>query len=379
MISFEQVLALRLRAQHLTRQSTDGTKTVAGIVKGVCGIQAQEALAAALAIRVRGSKLLASDVERTLVQERSIVRTWGPRGTLHLLATEDLRWLLRLLGPVFIAANRRRREELGLDEETCQQGIHLLGQILANQGALTRAEIVQQLALHGLQLEGQARPHLLMRAALEGVLCFGPDSGAEPAYVLMDDWLEHERQAPAFSEEMAYAELSRRYLAAYGPATPHDQAAWSGLPLSRIRQAWGAIAEQLVEVEIAGVAAWMLKEYAAWLDEQAFPPVTVHLLPRFDIYLLGYQKRDLVLPAQYARRVNAGGGMIHPTILVDGRVIGTWKSVHKKKVVDISIEPFEALPARVYPGLEAEIADLAHFLGVASTWQVLALPQSSHQ
>jgi len=154
-------------------------------VKQVCGIQAQDAPAATLAVRVRSAELVVADVEQARVQDRTIIRTWGPRGTLHLLATDDIGWLLPLLGPVFVAGDRRRREELGLDEDVCARGIHIIRNVLANQGPLTRAELFEQLANQGIYLEGQARPHLLGRAALEGLICLGPDRGTDPTYVLL--------------------------------------------------------------------------------------------------------------------------------------------------------------------------------------------------
>ena len=114
MTTDNHVRLLRQRAQQLTPQELDAPTGVAQVVKDLCGLQAQDAFAAALAIRVRSTGLLNDDVERARVQERSIVRTWGQRGTLHLLATEDLTWLLPLLGPLFIAGNRRRYAELGV-------------------------------------------------------------------------------------------------------------------------------------------------------------------------------------------------------------------------------------------------------------------------
>ncbi len=382
-LSDDQACLLRLRAQLLTPQQPAEVIGVAHIVKELCGIQAQDAPAAALAVRVRSNGLLATDVERARVQERAVIRTWGPRGTLHLLATEDIGWLLALLGPVFIAGDRRRREELGLDEETCTRGIKITRNVLAEQGPLTRAELVEQLAIHGLRLEGQARPHLLSRAALEGIICFGPDRGTEPTYVLLSDWVDQEHRGHSLSQEAAHTELARRYFKAYGPATPEDLAAWSGMPMSKTRTAWQRIVGQLIEVEIANRPAWMLKARTAWLDElSAHAPAQDHtpivrLLPRFDTYLLGYQKRDLSVPLQHAKRVNAGGGMIHPTVMVDGRVVGTWKSTCKKNYLDVVVEPFDEFAPGVYAGLEAEVADLARFLGVQSkpTHNLIGHPQ----
>src|SRR2546426_7004702 len=209
-LSHDQVRLLRLRAQQLTPKPQDTASDVAHLVKELCGIQAQDARAATLALRVRSAGLIAADVERARVQERTIIRTWGKRGTLHLLATEDLGWLLPLFGPVFIAGSRRRRAELGLDEDTCTRSTRVIRDVLASQGPLTRAELVEQLAIHGVRVEGQARPHLLSRAALEGIICLGPDRGTEPTYVLLSDWVD---PGHALSQEAAYVELARRYLA----------------------------------------------------------------------------------------------------------------------------------------------------------------------
>jgi Winged helix DNA-binding domain len=359
-------------------QSLDGVSSVTQIVKELCGIQAQELPSAALAIRVRSAGLLAADVEQARIQERSIVRTWGMRGTLHLLATEDLGWLLPLLGPVFIASDRRRCAELGLDEDTCARGMRILCVMLANHGQLTRAEIVEQLASHDIHLEGQARPHFLYRAALEGIICFGPNRGTEPTYVLLSDWFDQKEIGHPLAGDAAYIELTLRYLHAYGPATPEDQAAWSGMSLSKTRAAWQSIADELLEVNIAGYylspgegAAWILKTQSAWLDEPPPPAPVVRLLPRYDTCLLGYHNRDLAVPRQYAKHINAGGGIVHPAVLVDGQVVGTWKSQRQKNHLDVRIEPFDPLAPELQSGLEAEVADIGRFLGVQVSLQVM--------
>src|SRR5690348_15779445 len=101
----DHVRQLRLHAQRLTRQHPDLGTSVVHLVKELGGLQAQDLRAATLAIRVRSAGLVAADVEHARLQERSVIRTWGLRGTLHLLATEDLSWLLPLIGPTFVALN----------------------------------------------------------------------------------------------------------------------------------------------------------------------------------------------------------------------------------------------------------------------------------
>lgn len=124
--------------------------------------------------------MLASQIEQSRVAERSIVRTWGLRGTLHLLTADDLSWLVPLIAPVFIAGDKKRRQDLGLDEQVCQKGLRLIREILTEHGALTRAELVNHLANKGLILEGQATYHLLFYCAYNGLICFGAERDNEP-------------------------------------------------------------------------------------------------------------------------------------------------------------------------------------------------------
>ena len=90
--------------------------------------------------------------------------------------------------------------------------------------------------------------------------------------------------------------------------------------------------------------------------------------------MLCYQKRDLAVQPQYAKRINAGGGIIHPTVLVDGRVVGMWKSKREKNHLLVVVEPFDELVSELNEGLEAEVTDLARFLGMPTTLHVLTSP-----
>jgi hypothetical protein len=366
-LSYDQTLMLRMRAQRLAPDSRTATGS-AQVVRDLCGVQAQDAAAAALCVRARCAGLVAADVERARVQERSIVRTWCMRGTLHLVAAEDLGWLLAYLGPVFIRATRGRRAELGLDDESADWAVRTLRELLAGSGPLTRAEIVERLTARGVRLAGQARPHLLSLAALKGIICTGPSRGREPTYVLISDWLD---PGPALPMEEARSELAIRYLSAYAPAGPEDFAAWSGLPLSGARAAWRQIADRLIEVKIGDAPAWMLRIQAEWLERLPPPLPVVRLLPAFDTYLLGYRSRERVLAPEHAKRIFPGGGILRPALLVDGRVSGAWRIIRRRAGIDVIVEPFEELAADVQLGLEAEVQDVAHFLSAAAL-QVMA-------
>lgn len=363
-----QVRLLRLRAQRLGPRPADRTTAVADAVRDACGVQAQDAAAAALGVRARSTGLTAADVERALREERTVVRTWCLRSTLHLVAAEDLHWLLPLTGPVFAARGRRRRLQLGLDDEACDRGLHVLRRELS-EGPLTRAALRPRLAAAGIPAEGQALPHLLLYAALLGLICEGPGTARAPAYVLLEDWLGP-LQPPG--REAALRELACRYVAAYGPAGPEDLAAWSGLPSDDVRTAWRLAAPDLVEVEADGRAAWVTREAAERLDGPEPEGPSAQLLPAFDAYLLGYRNRAFALPAAHAARIQPGGGMIHPAALADGRAVGTWRHRRSGGGLAVALEPFEALPPAVRPALEAEAADVGRFLGLPAEVETAA-------
>src|SRR5262249_51977083 len=144
----------------------------------------------------------------------------------------DVRWLLELIRPGLVAANRTRRRELGLDDEDTARGVALLRRYLAD-APRTRAEISAHLAEHGVASEGQATIHVIWRAAVDGLVCYGPDPAGEATFVLLEDWV-----APASAPAELLGDLVRRYQAAYGPADVEDFMAWSGLGRRLVDRAW---------------------------------------------------------------------------------------------------------------------------------------------
>jgi hypothetical protein len=304
------------------------------VVRLVVGVQAQDRAAGALSIRVRSSGLTRDDVERALVEERSVVRLWAMRGTIHIVPTEDAAWLVDLFAPLALPGSHRRLEQLGVPAADRPRAVSLIRSALAGRGPLTRAELTEPLARAGIATDGQAAAHLPLLAALEGHVCFGPVRRGKPTFALRDDWLGAD--LPRLPRKEAVAELARRYARGFGPVEPEDFAAWSGLPLRDARAGW-----QKVRSEPGARAA-------------PDPPVT-RLLPAFDTYLLGYRSRDFAVPAEHARKVWPGGGIVRPTVVANGRAVAVWK----RSGTQIEIEPFG--PHAV--AADDEIADVRRFLG----------------
>jgi hypothetical protein len=355
----QQARWLWLRGQGLLPPFPVGTDAPVTVAHHVCGLQAQDIFAAALGVRCRSEGTTMDDVERARWATRRLLWTWAMRGTMHLFDTDDVDWLLPLVGSYFVAAAQRRRNELGLDDETYARGLAAVRARLAEQGPSTREELTTAFASVGITGGYSIERHLLYRAGLEGAVCFGPDRGAKPTYVILEDWLGHPlRPLPP---DQALAQLAARYLAAFAPATPADLSAWSGMPVSTMRAGWDAIAGQLTEVEVAGRAMWLPTHRLAELDEPLPPQPYVRLLPAFDDYLLCHKDRNLIIDKTHAARVNGGGGMIKAVVLVNGYVRGTWLSNRKGRRVNVTVDPFEPFPPDVQAQVAAEIADIERF------------------
>ena len=349
---------LRLRAQRLLRPGAARVNSPASVLKALGGVQAQDLPAGRLSIRARSDGLTDAQIETARLEKRSIAWVWCLRGTLHLVSAEDARWLVPFLGPALIAGDRRRLHELGWDEASTGRGLQQLYKALDRCGELARPDIIQLLKENNLPWEGQAPVHLLFRAALEGRLLRGPLRGREETYVPFEPWLG---EPQPLRRETALARLAERYLSAYAPAAPEDLAKWSGLRAGDTRQAFELIAGQLVPVTAAGQPAWILESQLEWLEEKDDFPTSVRLLPRFDTYLLGYASRDLALDPAYTSRVFLGG-IIKPTLLVNGQVCGIWNLTRRASHLEVGIEPFEQLDDTLIPLIEAEVADIGRFL-----------------
>lgn len=318
-------------------------------VRLTTALQAQDNPASRLGVRARSASATEGDVQRAIEDERTIVRTWLMRGTIHLVDARDLRWLVRLVGPAIARKYHTRWRQIGLTDEVLDRSVQLLPELLAA-GPLNRHEIRAGLAAHGVALDSpdrQAPTHAIVHASTTGLVCRGPDRGRHSTFVLTDDWLPDGPDGPSGDE--ALAELARRYFAAFSPATAADFGTWSGLPSAR---AVALIREELTEVDVDGRPGFRLGEVE--------PAPGLRLLPAFDNYVIGYRDRTAILtpdrhPAVYQ------GGMIRPVVVLDGRGIGTWALDRTKGRVVVT--PFQRLSAPVRRQVEAEAADIGRFLG----------------
>ena len=319
--------------------------------------------AAELQLAVR-STCLVTDVRDALWKDRSLVKTWLMRGTLHLVPAADL--------PVYTAAMRTRwirarPSWLRYLQVTTAQLTQLFDDIGATMDGTpkTRAEILELVGhRHSPRVREILRSGwggLLKPAARSGLLCFGPSRGQNVTFVRPEAWLGSWRE---IDPDEALVEIARRYLRAYAPATRVDFARWWGSWSGVGRAAWDGLAGEVSSVSVEGARLDVLTED---LDSMAGARLdaTVAMLPAFDPYLMGHAGREHLVVREHAARVSRAAGWISPVVLVAGRVAATWSHAAGANRLKIKVAALERLSRAVRGSIRERAGSIARAVGTA--------------
>ena len=349
--------ALGLRMTSLLLRGP-ARSSVADVVGWFGAMQAQEVNSVlwSLGCRLPGMTL---EQIKTALEDRTVLRTWPMRGTVHLVPAADAHWMLDLMGVRMLAGAAKRRQTLGLDEKTAERAVEILGTALTGGKRLTRAECLAALTEGGVEVSGQRGYHLLWYAAQRGVTAIAPHVGKDQTFVLLDDWVAKPRRP---SREEALAWIAERYFRGHGPATRKDFVGWTGLTMTDCKAGIAAAGPALTTVDVDGVQMIMPSSLAA-LEGPAW-----HALAGFDEYLLGYKGRALmVAPGDLDRIVPGGNGMFRATLVRDGRAVGVWTRAITRKGVTVTVEPLIDFTARDREQIVAALEPYAAFLGLPLT------------
>jgi len=349
------------------------------VASRLCGLHAQVLSSAELAAWARVEGLERGTVQRALWEERTLVKTWAMRGTLHLLPSGELPLWHAALG-----TSRRYlrpaawQKNFGITMEELDRLTEAIAAALDGR-VMTREELVGEVArltgsaAFGAKLAENSWGTMLKPAAFAGHLCFGPSLGQRVRFTRPDTWLAAERRGEsAVDPQAATAEVTRRYLAANGPATYRDLARWWGGAggISNARKWIAALGEEASPVEVEGSKAWMLASHAREVRDAATRR-SVCLLPGFDQYVVSASCHAEHLMSGLRNRVYRPQGWISPVLLVNGRIEGTWRHEIQGSPVAVTIEPFHPPAAWVRRAAGQEAERLAAFLGgtLNLTWK----------
>lgn len=277
------------------------------------------------------------------------------RGTLHFVAASDVRWMLSLLTPRVIALTASRYRQLELDDAVLGRAARLAERALEGGMCLRRETMYKVWNSAGVATEGSRGLHILGHLAQKGLICFGPRDGKQQTFALLEEWVPAAR---AMERDAALGELARRYFTSHGPATVHDFAWWSGLTIADGRTGVELAKPHLIHEDVGGRLHWFRDAPAVRAAAAG-----AHLLPAWDEYTVAYRDRSAVLDPAHASRVNAGGGVLKPVVVIGGRVVGAWTRMLKKGSVVITPAPFARLDGLAVDALESAARRYGQFLG----------------
>jgi hypothetical protein len=344
----------RLLNQQIARTMFDNPSDV---VAWLGAIQAQDYLGALWAVGLRTRNATEATIERALA-DRTIVRTWPMRGTLHFVAAPDARWIPELLTPRMIERARGRRRELELDDAILARGKELFIKALQCGKQLPRDAMYQVLEAANISTAGGRGLHIVGELAQTGLLCFGAREGKRHTFALLDEWAP---AAKSIERAAALAEIARRYFTSHGPATLQDFMWWSGLTIADARAGLEMVKSHFVQEVVADQTYWL----PASMPSAGQPAPAGHLLPAYDECTVAYKDRSAVLNPAFALFEHSRDGILNPTMVVDGQVVGTWKRTLKRDGVVITPRPFGTLTNRESSAIAAAAHRYGEFLGAA--------------
>jgi hypothetical protein len=366
--TWADVCAHRIAAHSLHEPA--GPQRLVDVVRALCGVHAQVASAAEVSIGIRVAGITRDDVRAALWEHRTLVRTYGPRGTVHVFPADELDlWLAALAAaPTRVT---RPDPERGLTDEQEAEVLAAIAGALADGRAPTWRELGDEVVSStGAWAAEEVYPAFgeywprwrpaIGTAARRGILVFGPNRGNQVTYLGTRHWLPTTATAPADGAG-ALAAVALRWLATYGPATPAQFAQWLGMLPAAATALFATL--DLDGVDVDGRAAWLPAGTALRTCD---PPV--RLLPHFDAYLVGCHPRPAVFPGRASEQALSGGaaGPV-PALLVDGVVAGIWQHRRSGRRTAVTVEPFVALTDAQLATVHAEADRIGHITATTAT------------
>ncbi|MBI4430029.1 MAG: AlkZ family DNA glycosylase [Ignavibacteriales bacterium] len=358
-----QISAFRLARHHLVDEKPAG---LVRICRDVCGIQAQLMSAAEMALSARKPSISKSMISSALWKKRELVRTSLMRQTLHIIPSSDFVLYITALKKSRLAGLTRFTSRFGItakDLDSLNQAI----MALLRHGPMSQENLTKRLlpmVSRGLSkyMSLSWGIQLFRPALVEGLICYGRPVDKKVTYVRVDQWLQGLKRV---AEDEAKRELIRRYLKAYGPATPKDFSKWSGISMGEVRETWQTLEDELAVVSAGAMLAWLRREDMDTMARVRLSENNIRLLPSFDSFLLGHAQKDHLVDGRNYKRVYRNQGWISPVVLQGGRIIGVWSMEIEEKHSFVCIALFQGSGKDLQSGIEGEVNRLRRFIGAS--------------
>lgn len=376
-LAWEAIVARRMRRHYL---DVPAAGSPADVVRAMGGAHAQVLSAAEISVALRLEKGTRTEVQAALWDDRTLVKTFGPRGTVHLLPADDLAlWTAAL--SALPKSGAQGAPGARMTEEQTAEVIEAVGAALATDD-LTIDELSEQvvdrtgswagdLVMPAFQGFWPRWRQAISAAGHAGVLCYGPNRGRKTTYSNPQRFAPFEPQNGAD----ALSELLRRFLFSYGPATPQQFAKWLSTSPAFVAKLFESTAG-LAQVEVNGGPAWLPADDLDLPDDRVSG---VRLLPYFDAYGVGSHPRELLFPSDaYTRALAGGQAGNYPLLLIDGIVAGVWHQRRTGKRLQVTVEPVRKLAKARLRELDEQVARLGEIVDATPTLSIDKVTVGAH-
>nr|WP_320057884.1 winged helix DNA-binding domain-containing protein [uncultured Bacteroides sp.] len=326
----QKIKDIRLSSQQLHHSEFVNPKE---LVAWMGAMQAQDYNMVKWALGIRLKSGTEQFVDEAL-NRGDILRTHVMRPTWHLVAAEDIRWMLRLSAQRIKSSSASRDRDLEISESLYSKCNGLLEKMLAGNNFLTREEVGLELNKAGIVVNTSRMIHFMMRAEIEGIVCSGPVRGKKLTYALIE-----ERVSPVkeLNKEESLVKLALNYFRSHSPASLQDFVWWSGLSVADAKQAVGLIDSELISDKFASHNLFVHQLYANELKTDN----VLHFLPAFDEYVISYKDRTAILALELQSKAFTKNGTFYPNIMYNGEIVGVWKKLVSKAGISFETTFFE--------------------------------------
>lgn len=353
------------------------TSDIEKVVSEVCGLHAQAVLTPYISLWNRVEGFESSMLDEALYKAKKLAKIWCMRGTLHVIPSDDLPIYNKALKKMWFEHHghlKDRPEWLSIEE--IENVVYLKILEALSEKPLKRKELMAKVCS---LLRDECKPYerlfsawggILKETCYEGLTIHAQPCGTEACFARLDKWLPN-LNLDALDENQAKEKILLKYLNGYDPASVQDFAYWSGLMVSDARKTLENVASELEEVKIEDVKGqfWMQKkDYKTLMEMDLDEKTPVHLLPKFDSFVLGHKDRIRIIQIEFMKQVYRPiVGDVVATILVNDRIVGTWRYKKTKNNVTVSISPFQKLEKEDLNEIKSVAEDFGQFLGVTQT------------
>lgn len=347
------LISQRLNNQELLNSSS---ATAEELVQWLGAMQAQDLPMALWAIGVRRPSLNQSAVIDS-INGGAIIRTHVMRPTWHLVAADEIHWMLQLTAQSIKNTLKSRHKQLEIGEPLLHQVYKLFDDSFKDTEFVSRQQLFDRLKSEGIALHDNRGAHFLLLAELDGLLCSGKVSKNETTYALYDQRIKIKTK---LTREEAIHRLTKLYFQSHGPATLEDYCWWSGLNKTEARQGLASWRGDLETVNLNSATYYLFSK----IPQYSCKARPVLLIPAYDEIIISYADRSAMLSSVLQPDVISANGFFRPVIMLEGKVSGLWKIIKQKRSIKLEINWFKTPTKKIINIIQQEASHLGKFLEV---------------